>query len=105
MTNHPNRKRSSNNTVTLIRRRSGFVNIPDAFQVMMPGAEIDEYNEEVQEYYLPDGYKVAKSVNDELEVYDTQNKHCEIVMHSTGRPQLVGEYREMPVLKRKPEAA
>lgn len=106
MTNHPNRKRSSDTTVTLIRRRSGFVNVADAFQVMMPGAWVDEYNEEVAEYYLPEGYKVAKSVYDELEIYGPNDKHCEIVEHRpTGRPQLVSSSREMPVLKRKPDVA
>ena len=86
-------------TVKLIRRRSGFANVPDAFQVMEPGAWIDEYNEEVQEYRLPEGYHVAKSNVGELEIYDPQNKHCEIVMHPTGRPQLASSARQMPVLK------
>jgi len=105
MTNHPNRKRSSDIIVKLIRRRSGFVNVPDAFQVMEPGASVDEYNETTEEYYLPEGYQVAKSAFGELEIYDASNKHCEIVEHiPSGRPQLVSVAREMPVLKRKPDA-
>lgn len=58
------------------------------------------------EYYLPDGYKVAESNYGELEIYDPQNRHCEIIEHmQTRRPQLASGGREMPVLKRKVAAS
>lgn len=88
-------------TVTLIRRHSGFANRPDAFQVAEEGARIDEYNEEIQEYLLPEGYQVAKNVFGEREIFDPQGKYCEIIQHPSGRPQLVSTATEMPVLKRK----
>jgi hypothetical protein len=104
MTNHPNRKRASDNTVKLVRRRSGFVNVDDAFRPLEPGYEhaVDEYNEELVEYYLPEGYTVDKTKYGETAIFDPADKYCNIVMHRpTGRPQLVSESREMPVLKRK----
>lgn len=106
MTNHPNRKRSSGNAITLVRRRSGFVNIDDSFEVLEPGRRIDEYNEQTEDYRLPDGYRVAQSNMQTLEIYEANGTHCAIVLHRpTGRPQLVSGAREMPVLKRKQDVA
>lgn len=92
-------------TVKLIRHHSGFDNVPDSFVVLEPGFEhtIDPYTEEVAEYELPDGYKVAKSNTDESEIYTADNKHCEVVMHQgTGGPMLAhGQLGgTMPTLKR-----
>lgn len=108
MINHPNRKRSSDTTIKLVRRSSGFANVDDSFQMLEPGYEhaVDEFNEEIAEYYLPEGYTVAKTSLGETGIFDPADKYCDIVMHrSTGRPQLVSASRDMPVLKRKSDAA
>lgn len=99
MTNHPNRGRSGQ-TVTLIRRSSGFVNISDTFRVD-DGSSIDDFSESVETYYLPVGYEVAASAGGILLIYDRRGVHCDIIPHGgTGRPQLWTDDRDAPVLKR-----
>lgn len=49
-------------------------------------------------YTLPDGYSIGETVSGEKAIFDANDKHCEIVMHRSGRPQLVSLAREMPVL-------
>ena len=91
-------------TITLIRHHSGFVNVDDSFQTIEPGFDpsIDEFTESLAEYYLPEGYTVAKTIMGETAIFDPADKHCKIIMHRpTDRPQLVSGAREMPVLKRK----
>lgn len=94
------------NTIKLIRHHSGFANVSDSFQTVEPGFDaIDEFTESLAEYYLPEGYTVAKTTYDETAIFDPSDKYCDIVMHSSGRPQLIcGSNREMPVLKRVSEA-
>jgi hypothetical protein len=104
MTNHPNRN-PQKGTVTLVHGRSGFVNVPDSFSVYAPGAFVDEYNEDVATYVLPQGYTVAKTKFGELAIWDQRDQYCDIVQHSCGRPQLVsigkgGVDTQMPVLTR-----
>lgn len=101
MVSHPNRRRSPGHTVTLVRGRSGFANVPDKFIVMQPGYIADETCESIEDYYLPDGYKVAQNRIEMLTIYDPNDEHCEIVPHSSGRPQLIAGGRDMPILKRK----
>jgi hypothetical protein len=101
MTNHPNRRRSPGHTVTLIRGRSGFANVADKFAVMQPGYVIDETYESIEVYYLPAGHTVAVNNAEQLCVYDARGTHCEIVQHNSGRPQLINDSRDTPVLKRK----
>jgi hypothetical protein len=100
MTNHPNRKRSGR-TVDLMRCRSRFANVKDTFAVLMPNWQIDDLTCSVETYYLPDGYEIAASRGETLEVYDAAGQHCEIIQHISGRPQLIGLGRDRPVLKRK----
>jgi len=56
------------------------------------------YDDGGREYALPRDYTVRRSVAGSLAVYDSQGRHCELVRHSSGRPQLVGLGRERPVL-------
>lgn len=88
-------------TVTLVHIRSGFVNVPDSFEVYEPGRVIDELREETDTWSLPDGYTVARAGNGALAIYDPHGTYCEIVQHSSGRLQLVSGYgKSAPVLAR-----
>lgn len=91
-------------TVKLVRHHSGFQNVPDGFTTLEPGCEgaVDEYTQEIAEYVLPDGYEVAKTVYGDTAIYTLAGGHCEIVMHPSGRPQLVSAGVKMPVLTRVP---
>ncbi len=52
-----------------------------------------------QEYILPDGYSVAESRSKTPEIYNDDDKHCELVVHEpSGKPQIAGISRKMPVL-------
>jgi len=44
-------------------------------------------------YTLPEGYTVAQCNSDTNELYDEQGKHCSIVMHSSGLPEVVSTTR------------
>lgn len=98
MTNHPNRARSTNK-VTLIRRLSGFANVPDTFRVTVEPDSADPYTEIAETYWLPAGYSAAESAGGMLCIYDRDDVHCDIIEHSCGRPQLVSGAPDMPVLK------
>ncbi|MEO1419440.1 MAG: hypothetical protein AAFU66_00570 [Pseudomonadota bacterium] len=98
MTNHPNRGRGEQ-TVTLIRSRSGFANVPDTFRVTAGPDDFDDYNEQPETYWLPKGYEVAESSVGALCIYDSDGEYCEIMEHSSGRPQVFSGSRNMPVLK------
>lgn len=49
-------------------------------------------------YTLPEGYTVAQCNGGTEEIYDEQGKHCSIVMHKSGLPELVSSTRTV-VLK------
>ena len=51
-----------------------------------------------REYVLPDGYKVAPNTIGEPCIWDAAGRHCIIMMHSSGLPQLVSGQNKMPVL-------
>ena len=89
-------------TVKLVRHHSGFQNVADGFTTLEPGCEsaIDEYTQEIGEYTLPDGYSVARTTYGDTAIFDANDDHCEIVMHPSGRPQLVSVGIRMPVLTR-----
>lgn len=88
-------------TVSLIRNRSGFANVADSFSVAEAGIAIDELNQEVATYVLPDGFVVAPSNMMVREIYAPDGRHCEIIEHNgSGNPQLVfGDFHNMPVLR------
>jgi len=88
-------------TVTLVRIRSGFVNVPDSFEVYEPGRVIDELREETDTWSLPDGYTVDRAGNGALAIYDPHGTYCEIAPHPSGRPQLISGFgKGAPVLKK-----
>ncbi len=93
--------------VKLIRRRSGFANVQDAFSVCEPGFEdvVDEFCEELAVYLLPAGYTVAKAETGETHIFAEHAKFaCEILMHNSGRPQLwTADRTHAPVLTRTQE--
>jgi len=98
MTNHPNRGRSQDK-VDLVRYFSGFANRPDRFEVYQ-GRVITDQRYDVESYWLPPGYTVTESNGGTQEIYDDKGNHCEIIEHSSGRPQLISTMTHMPVLKR-----
>lgn len=53
-----------------------------------------------KEYVLPKGYHVAEGgpLPGEYFIFDADDRMCDIVMHSSGRPQLVGYGPQWPVL-------
>lgn len=50
------------------------------------------------EYVLPSGYHAAETTCGETMIFDPTGRACEIIMHPSGRPQLVSGGLEMPVL-------
>lgn len=86
-------------TVKITRYDSGFQNVAPRFV-------IGDYDDGASclvncaEYSLPDGYHVAESGGGLLEIYDDQDRHHEIIEHSSGNPQLIGLPRRMPVLRK-----
>ena len=92
-----------NSIVTIVRHRSGFSNVSDAFRISAciedAQSHLDPYTEAAERYYLPAGYSVSESAGGSLEIYDGDNDHCTIVQHSSGRPQLISARPNMPVLK------
>lgn len=57
------------------------------------------YDDGGKEYALPDGYKIGESDAGDLAIYDADNKHCDIVTHKSGFPQIVGLSDDCPVLR------
>lgn len=51
-----------------------------------------------KEYNLPDGYSVAQTKAGDMAIYDQNNCHCAILVHSSGGPQLVSSALKRPVL-------
>ena len=59
---------------------------------------IQGYDDGGQDYILPEGYEIARTKDGQQAIYHGDN-HCEIVRHSSGRPQLIsGDPHNMPVL-------
>lgn len=85
-------------TVTLTKIRSGFDNVPANFLV---GDHNDETSSLVTAaaYVLPEGYSVGRNSLDEEMIFAPNGWGCEIVEHTSGKPQLVsGDLHSMPVL-------
>lgn len=51
-------------------------------------------------YLLPEGYSVATVASGESAIFDPDGNHCEILRHSSDRPQLASISNSMPVLRR-----
>lgn len=80
---------------TITRHYSGFSNVSDTFRV---GNFEHEGRASVDDYDLPNGYEV-----DGLVVRDPDGYQCEIVLHSSGAPQLIslaGKIQTSPVLRK-----
>jgi hypothetical protein len=84
--------------VTLHKLHSGFANVPN--QWSLRPELMDEYKGDyAKSFVLPDGYTVGETVGGMPAIFDARDKHVEIETHTSGRPQLIGEGREWPVLK------
>lgn len=85
-------------TVTLHKLHTGFVNVPGQWSLRAELA--DEGNGDyAKDFLVPEGYTIGETVGGEPAIFDAADKHVEIIMHSSGKPQLVGISREWPVLK------
>lgn len=87
-------------TITLIRRRSGFANVRDGFRLDAAGGYDESSGDERETYALPSGYTVGVTVAEEPAIFDPTGTYCAILENpASRRPQLVGSSREMPVLE------
>lgn len=84
-------------TITLHKLHSGFANIPATWSLEDYLMD-DSRGDYSAEFVLPTGYTVAKNNLDQLTIYDETGNHCEIVCHTSGRPQLVCQGSTRPVL-------
>jgi hypothetical protein len=84
--------------VTLSRRFSGFANVADSWHI---GDDLDHAGV-THDYVLPDGYTLDEMAL--LGIADPHGIDCQIVSHSSGRPQLIsigaGGVDAQPVLER-----
>lgn len=90
------------NHVTLFKRKAKDVTMSDSFEFARPDI-YDETRElwgEGADYTLPDGYTVGVNIYEEPMIFDPRNRGCDIIVHSSGRPQLVSAMPNLPVLKR-----
>lgn len=60
--------------------------------------EYEGYDDGGMEYELPAGYEVAQGNDEQPHIYDPNGNPCDIVTHSSGRPQLVSTSNHHPVL-------
>lgn len=82
-------------TVTLTREFSGFANVQDTWLV----GNDDSKAGTIGVYALPNGYHVGKNQAEDDAIFGADGYECEIIPHSSGRPQLLGGIK-MPVLER-----
>jgi len=61
--------------------------------------EIEGYDDGGMLYDLEDGYTLSATKYGDRAIYDVDQNHCDIVIHCSGRPQLVSATDKMPVLK------
>lgn len=84
-------------TVTLYKIHSGFVNKPASFE--LEAALANESNGDfAAQYALPAGYSVGENTIGSPMIFDPRGQGCELVEHTSGRPQLVSGLPTMPVL-------
>ena len=79
--------------VTLREIYSGFANVPSAWTILgdlppTPRAQDDGSGRDIV-VRIPVGYHVEFSVGYELNFYDTDDRHCEIISGRDGAPVLV----------------
>lgn len=87
--------------VTLYFFESKDVTLGDCFGLGLP-KWYDETTgswDDGRRYELPDGYRVGENVYGESMIFDPRNRGCDIVIHTSRRPQLISELTSMPVLK------
>lgn len=60
-------------------------------------AHYQGYDDGGKEYFLPDGYDLAETKDGSKEIFHGDIA-CQIIVHSSGRPQLISNSKSMPVL-------
>lgn len=79
--------------ITLTREFSGFVNVQDNWLIGFDDSKAGT----IGDYLLPEGFTVGKDWAGEPAIFGPDDYKCEIITHTSGRPQLLwGE--ENPVL-------
>jgi hypothetical protein len=88
--------------VTLYFRTAKSLILADCFDLAPPARydETEESWDDGAEYVLPAGYSLGSNIYGERHIYDPRERECEIVRHSSGRPQLISAMATLPVLKR-----
>ena len=85
-------------TVTLFKLHSGFANISDDWS--LDPTHADEYRGDYSaEYTLPEGYRVGRTICDEIAVYDDQNRYWDVTISRDGGPALVSSLGILPLKK------
>jgi len=76
----------------------------EEFSLSPWGKNTDRYkgfDDEGEEYILPDGYEVSESNCGTMEVYNSRGHHCAIIMNGSGLPELIDSDRgDFPILKK-----
>lgn len=85
--------------VTLYKIHSGFANVPDRYEIESHLA--DEFNGDfAADFVLPDGYSIDENRLGFPMIFDPSGRGCEILNHTSGRPQLFSGFGASPVLER-----
>lgn len=90
-------------TITLYRVHGGFANVPGGWS--LDPTHADEYRGDYSATFrLPEGYSLGEANGGGTAVFDPTGHYCHIERHVSGRPQLVGSVRQMPVLEHADDA-
>lgn len=71
--------------ITLTREFSGFTNVQDTWLL---GSD-DSKAGTIGDYLLPEGFTVGKDWAGEPAIFGPDDYKCEIITHTSGRPQLL----------------
>lgn len=86
-------------TVRITKFRSGFRNVPARF-VFGDHDDGTSYLVSSNDYYVPAGFFLGVDMDGTPVICDARGYECEIVEHSSGRPQIIGgDPHSLPALK------
>lgn len=77
--------------IKLIRHESDFQNVADGFSIF-DGEKLDDSCQILEEYVLPAGYKIRRTVAEELAVFAQESNHgCDLICDYNGRPVIIAD--------------